>query len=312
MLGLGRRMNQQSDRRMKLLTLSTAVILISTLSLAAEKRSEPQNRVLDVTFSLLSTKRGIIEDRDLPVSDWTVKLTNHSKESRWVRTVAASYTSKYLLERNPKKISYRVLVREAKNWKDSYMGYSMIVGNRDSWLEIGPSASVQFVVPIFDQFEQMPADIRFEFDIASEEKERTRRLVTKIYTHGAAGDKEPLQGLWQAVSLEANGQKAPVKEVKEFQLHFKGDKVVFLPTTQDREHRYDIEPMAKPKAMDITPGDGEKTGERLRCAIYDLTGDALIICMDRMGRHGNRPTEFKTEAGDEFVLITLERVKQTE
>lgn len=297
---------------MKLLILSAAAILIPTLSLAAEKTPGPQNRVLDVTFSLLSTKRGVIEDRDLPVSDWSVKLTNHSKESRWVRTVAASYTSKYLLERNPKKISYRVLVRKGKNWKDSYMGYSMIVGNRDSWLEIGPSASVQFVMPVFDQFERMPADIRFEFDIASEEKERTRRLVTETYTHEAAGDKERLQGLWQAVSLKASGQKAPAKDVKEFQLHFKCDKVVFLPNTQDREHKYHIEPTAKPKAMDITPGDGAKTGERLRCAIYDLTGDRLIICMDRMGRHGNRPTEFKTEAGDEFVLITLERVKQAE
>jgi uncharacterized protein (TIGR03067 family) len=124
-----------------------------------------------------------------------------------------------------------------------------------------------------------------------------------------ARDKERLQGLWQAVALEANGEKAPADQVKDFQLHFKGDRVVFLPKADNREHGYDIDPQAKPKAMDITPGDGAKKGQKLPCAIYDLAGDRLMICIDREGRHGQRPTKFKTRPGDGLMLITLERVK---
>jgi uncharacterized protein (TIGR03067 family) len=124
-------------------------------------------------------------------------------------------------------------------------------------------------------------------------------------------DKERLQGLWQAVSLEASGEKAPAEQVNNFQLHFKGDKVVFLPKADNREHAYDIDSKAKPKAMDLTPGDGEMKGKKLPIAIYDLAGDKLIICIDKEGTHGKRPLAFKTMVGDGLVLITLERVKQT-
>lgn len=126
-----------------------------------------------------------------------------------------------------------------------------------------------------------------------------------------AKDKERLQGLWQAVSLEANGEKAPTEQVNQFQLQFKGDKVVFLPKADNREHTYAIDPQAKPKAMDITPGDGEKKGQKLPCAIYDLAGDKLTICIDKEGEHGKRPAKFKTRAKDGLALIILERVKQS-
>jgi uncharacterized protein (TIGR03067 family) len=139
----------------------------------------------------------------------------------------------------------------------------------------------------------------------------TSLVIAEDKPDDAAKDKDRLQGLWQAVSLEANGEKAPAEQVNKFQLHFKGDKVVFLPKADNREHAYDIDPKAKPKAMDITPGDGAKKGEKLPFAIYDLAADKLIICIDKEGKHGKRPTEFKTTAGDGLVLITLQRVKQT-
>ena len=113
------------------------------------------------------------------------------------------------------------------------------------------------------------------------------------------------------MSLEANGKKAPEEQINEFQLLFKGDKVVFNPKHENREHTYKIDPKAKPKAMDITPGDGQKKGQKMPLAIYDLVGDKLIICIDKEGTHGKRRTEFKTEAGDGLGLITLQKVKQT-
>lgn len=125
----------------------------------------------------------------------------------------------------------------------------------------------------------------------------------------ASKDKEGLQGLWQAVSIEANGEKAPAEQIKQFQLQFKGDKVVFLPKLDNREHDYEIDPRAKPRSMDITPGDGEKKGKKLPCAIYELSGDKLMICIDKEGLHGKRPKEFKTKGAEGLSLLVLERVK---
>jgi uncharacterized protein (TIGR03067 family) len=141
-------------------------------------------------------------------------------------------------------------------------------------------------------------------------------LVSGLVAGAVAGDvtkdKQHLQGLWQAVALEAGGKQAPPEEVAKFQLLFKGDKVVFLPKADNREHTYHIDPKMKPKALDITPGDGPAKGQRLPWAIYDLEGDKLIICIDKEGKSGKRPTEFKTVAGDGLVLILLERVKKEE
>jgi uncharacterized protein (TIGR03067 family) len=124
-----------------------------------------------------------------------------------------------------------------------------------------------------------------------------------------AKDKEALQGQWQSVQLEANGQKAPAEVVKAFQLQFKGDQIVFNPASENRKHAFAVDPAAKPKAMDLTAGDGLKKGQKLPCAIYELDGDKLTICLDKEGAVGKRPTEFKTAAGDGFALIVLERVK---
>ena len=123
-----------------------------------------------------------------------------------------------------------------------------------------------------------------------------------------AKDQDALQGLWQAVELEHQGQKAPDAVVKRFQVRIKGDKLVFGPGTDDREHTFSLDPAAKPKAMDLVPSDGPAKGKRLPCAIYQLEGDALTICLDKDGSANKRPSAFKTAAGDGFTLLTLKRV----
>jgi uncharacterized protein (TIGR03067 family) len=130
-----------------------------------------------------------------------------------------------------------------------------------------------------------------------------------VVADNVAQDKEKLEGLWQAVALEASGRPAPAGEAKKFQLRFKGHKVVFNPEADNREHAFEIDPLAKPTAMDLTPGDGPAKGKKLPCAIYKLDGDKLTICIDKEGQAGKRPAEFKTVARDGVTLITLERVK---
>jgi uncharacterized protein (TIGR03067 family) len=126
----------------------------------------------------------------------------------------------------------------------------------------------------------------------------------------AAKDREALQGLWQAVELEADGQKAPAEAAKAFRIRIEGDKLIFTPDTDKRVHAFILDPKADPKAMDLTPGDGPAKGKKLPCAIYKLDGDKLTICVDKEGEAGKRPTGFKTAAGDGFALLTLQRVKE--
>jgi uncharacterized protein (TIGR03067 family) len=125
-----------------------------------------------------------------------------------------------------------------------------------------------------------------------------------------AKEKDALQGLWQAVALEAQGRPAPAEAVRAFQVRITGDKLVFSPAADNRAHTFAIDPDAKPKALDLTPADGPAKGKKLPCAIYKLDGDKLTICIDKEAESGKRPTEFKTTAADGFALITLERVKE--
>jgi uncharacterized protein (TIGR03067 family) len=125
----------------------------------------------------------------------------------------------------------------------------------------------------------------------------------------AVKDKEALQGLWQAVQLEANGKKAPDEAVTAFQIQIDANHLVFNPATDNRKHTYVIDSDAKPKSIDLTPAGGPEKGKQLPCAIYKLEDDTLTICIDKEGKAGKRPTEFRTTAGDGFSLFTLEKLK---
>src|SRR5262245_27699684 len=103
-----------------------------------------------------------------------------------------------------------------------------------------------------------------------------------------AKDEQALEGLWQAVDLQANGQKAPAEEVKEIQIQIKGEQLVIGPST--RKHKLAIDPDAKPKTLDLTPYDGPAKGKKLSCAIYKLDGDKLVICLNEEGEGKKRPT----------------------
>jgi RNA polymerase sigma factor (sigma-70 family) len=135
-----------------------------------------------------------------------------------------------------------------------------------------------------------------------EEAKRIRENVQK------ERDQELIQGLWQAESLEASGQKAPRDAIDQFQVRFEKNRITFV--HEKRTHTFELDSAAKPKTMNLTPGDGEAKGKKLECAIYELDGDTLKICMDKEGEAGKRPSEFKTTPKDGMALIVLKRVKE--
>ncbi len=138
----------------------------------------------------------------------------------------------------------------------------------------------------------------------------TCSVVAEDAPKPVAKDKEALQGLWQAIELETGGEKAPAEAAKAFQIRIKGNMLVFGPETENREHTFSLDAAAKPKAMDLTLGDGPDKGKKLPCGIYKLDEDKLTICLHKEGEVGKRPTDFKTAPGDGLVLMTFQRVKE--
>ncbi len=124
-------------------------------------------------------------------------------------------------------------------------------------------------------------------------------------------DAELLQGTWQTVDLEANGERKPDDEINELKIVFEKDMVFALkPTGPDRKVKFKLDPSKAPKAIDLIAIDGSDQG-KIATGIYSLKDGKLKLCINLFGKDTTqRPTEFKTQAGDGTGFATLERAKQ--
>ncbi|MFZ1936755.1 MAG: TIGR03067 domain-containing protein [Thermoguttaceae bacterium] len=126
----------------------------------------------------------------------------------------------------------------------------------------------------------------------------------------SANDAKDLQGVWQAVDLEGNGEKLPADQVKELKIVFKGDEVFVVKTSgEDPKNKFKLDPGKTPKTIDVIPIDGSDKGT-IHAGIYSLKNGRLTLCLNIFGKDpALRPAEFKTKASDGVGLITLERSK---
>ena len=126
----------------------------------------------------------------------------------------------------------------------------------------------------------------------------------------SANDAKDLQGTWQAVDLQANGERKPDDEIKELQVIIQGDDLRIKPDGEGRKCKFKLNSDKTPKAIDLIPCDGGGKGKS-HPGIYSLEDGKLRICINIFRQHtGQRPTEFKTQAGDGTGFVTLERAKQ--
>ena len=127
----------------------------------------------------------------------------------------------------------------------------------------------------------------------------------------SANDAENVQGTWQAVGAEANGEKSPDDQVKELQIVFKGDEVFTIkPEGEGRKVKFKLDSSKTPNAIDLIAIDGSDQG-KIAAGIYSLKNGQLRLCVNLFGRDTTqRPTEFKTQPGDGVVAATLDRVKR--
>lgn len=126
-----------------------------------------------------------------------------------------------------------------------------------------------------------------------------------------SNDAKNLQGTWQAVDLEGNGEKSPDDQIKELQVVFKGDEVFAVkPDGEGRKVKFKLDSSKTPNAIDLIAIDGSDQG-KTGAGIYSLNNGRLRLCVNLFGKDTTqRPTEFKTQSGDGVVFATLEREKR--
>jgi uncharacterized protein (TIGR03067 family) len=116
----------------------------------------------------------------------------------------------------------------------------------------------------------------------------------------AKSDKDKLQGTWQAVKAERDGEA--IKKASLYKMVFKGDKYTLLVDDQAIKTNFKVDPGKKPKQITFTdPRKGSMLG------IYELDGDKLKVCICEDGR--TRPKDFSTKDGSRMQLFILKRAK---
>jgi uncharacterized protein (TIGR03067 family) len=120
-------------------------------------------------------------------------------------------------------------------------------------------------------------------------------------------DAKQFQGVWQAVSYEANGvdQKDVADKVvctcEKDVFTFKYDgKVVWKATVK-------LSPSKKPRTIDLTITEGSNKGQTI-LGIYEVDKDALKWCTAGAGQT-ERPTDFASQVGSDVALYTFKREK---
>jgi uncharacterized protein (TIGR03067 family) len=121
-----------------------------------------------------------------------------------------------------------------------------------------------------------------------------------------------LQGEWVGTDLEINGKKASDEDAKAFRLSIKSDEINLMTCRGDRcierKKKYKLDSAKSPMWIDLTTLDGQEKGST-QLSIFSLNKDELRLCTAfSKEAAAERPTEFKTRAGDGMAIIVLHRV----
>jgi uncharacterized protein (TIGR03067 family) len=115
-------------------------------------------------------------------------------------------------------------------------------------------------------------------------------------------DLKALQGTWQAISLEHNGEKSSAEAVKNFRVVIRDNAITFESDGHKHEATFLLLTASRPKAIWLKA----QPKDPVIRAIYELKGDRLIICVDN-DKGTAMPTEFAAKAESGLTLIVLER-----
>ena len=120
----------------------------------------------------------------------------------------------------------------------------------------------------------------------------------------ANNDLAKLQGSWNIKILEVNGAPMPAGTA---QIIVQGESFTTTAMGAPYDGAIIIDPMAKPKSLDLIFATGPEKGNR-SLGIYKLDGDTWTICLTLTGT--KRPSKFATTPKSGLALETLERHQQ--
>ena len=117
----------------------------------------------------------------------------------------------------------------------------------------------------------------------------------------AKSDLEKLQGTWQMVAFEMDGQSIPPGSAS---IVIEGNKFISLSMGAQYEGTMVVDPTAAPKTFDVKFHKGPEKG-KTSLGIYELHGKTWKICIGLAGV--KRPTRFAAQPGTGHALETLTR-----
>jgi uncharacterized protein (TIGR03067 family) len=122
-------------------------------------------------------------------------------------------------------------------------------------------------------------------------------------------DKAALQGTWKVTASESKGEKVPEADLKDLFLIIRGN-AIFIREGGKTEENFSflLDPLKKVKEIDVTLKVGPQKG-RTDQGIYQIDGDTLKICI-QSNKDSPRPREFRSPAGSDLWLVTLQRMKE--
>ncbi|AMV28556.1 hypothetical protein VT84_29390 [Gemmata sp. SH-PL17] len=118
----------------------------------------------------------------------------------------------------------------------------------------------------------------------------------KIQDERAKKDHASLQGEWEIVSAESNGEPPPPGFLTGAKIVFSGDKSILL----GKEAIFELDASKTPRQLDFIRGKTRQIG------IYELDGDDFKLCV---GPADDRPKEFKTRPRTDHSLFVMKRKK---
>lgn len=117
-------------------------------------------------------------------------------------------------------------------------------------------------------------------------------------------DLEQIQGSWQGVKLEANGQAAPADVIEKGKYVFKENKLtIFNGEKNVQECEFTLDPDKDPKTIDLVATSGQAKDKKM-LGIYRIQDDVLTLCVGE-----ERPKEFS--GAGKAGLLEFKRQKDT-